>query len=158
MSFSPFVLFFSRPHFSLLYPYKIQCNLPVSPVFFFTAFIWHAHWHSHSLSHVPLSFTGEWSLITVHGLYDKMPHTYLTSSCQLPLTSHCLHVSQTVFASQFSVTLDSHLETLFCSCWITMCYDGETLTQWQHIFAANVTPEQFYMMENTNVYTDKKGE
>lgn len=57
-----------------------------------------------TLPPVPLPSTGEWSLITVHGLYDEMPLAHLTSSCQLPLTSHCLCASQTVFAS----LIDAH--------------------------------------------------
>lgn len=50
-----------------------------------------------ALSSVPLPSTGEWSLITVHGLCDEMPLAHLTSSCRLPLTSHCLCALQTVF-------------------------------------------------------------
>lgn len=55
-----------------------------------------------ALSPVPLPSAGEWSLITLHGLYDEMPLAHLTSSCQLPLTSHCLCVLQTVFARLFN--------------------------------------------------------
>lgn len=48
-----------------------------------------------TLPPVPLPYTGEWSLITVHGFYDEMPLAHLASSCQLPLTSHYLCATQT---------------------------------------------------------------
>ena len=54
---------------------------------------------------------GEWSLITVHGLYDEMPLAHLTSSCQLPLTSHYLQYSFSP-AILLCCGMDSHLEWL----------------------------------------------
>lgn len=101
-SFSQSCALFTHPHYSLLYPSPNSMHPPLVSCFSPTVLLSDMPTGTLTLSSVPLPFTGEWSLITVHGLYDEMPPAHLTSACQLPLTSHCLCALQTVFASLFN--------------------------------------------------------
>lgn len=99
-SFPQFVLFYTSLTFLCGTPIKFSASSHCTQCVSFSAFIWHAHWHSHSL--VPLPSTGECSLIIVHELYDEMPLAHPASSRQWPLTSHCLRAIQTIFAFVFN--------------------------------------------------------
>lgn len=117
------LLTFTQPHFCLPYPPPNSMQPPPVPCFSPSALLSDMPTGTLTLSPVPLPSTGEWSLITVHELYDEMPLAHLTASWQLPLTTHCLFALQTLFASLFNAhnmyiksfcDVDSHLESLFC--------------------------------------------
>lgn len=94
------------PHFSPSYPRWFEHNLaptaPLSP----SVLLSDIPTDTLTPSSAPPPSTSEWSLITVHGLYDEMPLAHLTSSCRLPLTSsvHCtLFVCQPVYCPYYAV-------------------------------------------------------
>lgn len=119
ISFPQFVLFYSSPLYSIVPPTKFNAPPPV-PCFSPPVLLSDMPTGTLTLSPVPLPATGEWSLITVHGLYDEMPLAHLTSSCQLPLTSHCLCALQAVLAACFNThnaTIPHvwiHVSDVFC--------------------------------------------
>lgn len=94
----PLFVFYTSPLFFAVPPTTFNATLPLFPVCLLWCFLSDMPTGTLALSAVPLPSTGEWSLITVHGLYYEMPLAHLTSSCQLPLTSHCLCALQTASA------------------------------------------------------------
>lgn len=109
----PLFVFYTSPLFSAIPPATFNATLPLFPVCLLWCFLSYMPTGTLAFSAVPLPSTGEWSLITVHGLYDEMPLAHLTSSCQLPLTSHCLCALQTASAGPKFFTSPG------CDGWIT---------------------------------------
>lgn len=93
------VLLYTSPLCSLISPAKLSrtssCSCP--------------------LSFVPHPLNGEWPLMTEYGLSDEMPLAHITSSCQLPLTSHRFCASRAVLPLFNAVAVTSHLGS-FLSC------------------------------------------
>lgn len=112
-----FVLFYTSPLFSIVSPRQFFLTEP-PPVPRFSPSVLLSDIPTGTLtltlSPVPLPSTGEWSLITVHGLCDEMPLAHLTSSCRLPLTSHCLCALQTVFLPACFMLQPLHYLAVMC--------------------------------------------
>lgn len=93
-AYSPHLVLCHTPHLCSIYPSPVLAEHQPARCFPLQCFSL-IPTGSLALPSVPLPSTGEWPLITVHGFYDEMPLAHLASSCQLPLTSHCLCATQT---------------------------------------------------------------
>lgn len=114
-SFSHFVLLYTSSFFTVVPPIEFNATSPCSLFFSFSAFIWHAHWHSHSLS-CP-SFLHWWVVIDyctwiVWWNATRPPNILLSAAPDIPLPpciADCL----------FSVTLTmlNHLAWIWIHIW-----------------------------------------